>query len=73
MIERRRRLPDGTFSGLEKIGNGLTDKEKMSALEQENTALKLALVETVAINEEINTQTQLAIAELAAIISGGEE
>lgn len=71
-IERRRRLVDGTFGPVEKLGSGLTDKEKLAILVAENLDLKLALVETVALNEELNTQTQLAIAELSTIILGGD-
>lgn len=71
-IERRSRMQDGTFGPVEKLGSGFTDKEKLAILEAENIDLKMALVETVALNEEINTQTQMAIAELATIILGGE-
>lgn len=70
-IERRPRLPDGSFGSLEKVGEGLTDKERVVALEAENLDLKLAVVELVELNEELNTQTQLAIAELAEMIIGG--
>lgn len=71
-IERRPRLQDGSFGALEKLGNGLTAREKLALLEAENLDLKLALVESVVLNEELNTQTQLAIAELATIILGGD-
>lgn len=70
-IERRPRLADGSFGEIEKLGEGLTDKERVKALEAENLDLKLAVVELVEINEQLNTQTQLAIAELAEMIIGG--
>lgn len=70
-IERRPRLADGSFGEIEKLGDGLTDKERVKALEAENLDLKLAVAELVEINEQLNTQTQLAIAELAEMIIGG--
>lgn len=72
-FERRRRLTDGRFGPIEKVGEGLTDKEKLAILEAENLDLKLALVESVEIQAELNTQTQLAVAELAELILLGGE
>lgn len=73
VIERRPRLADGSFGEIEKLGKGLTDKERVQTLEAENLDLKLAVAELVEINEQLNTQTQLAIAELAEMIIGGGE
>lgn len=38
---RRRRLPDGSFGELEKVGTEETAEEKAARLEQENKLLKL--------------------------------
>lgn len=44
-ILRRKRLPDGTFGDLEKIGEGDTQEEKFARLEAQNTNLMLALTD----------------------------
>ncbi|MCM3598727.1 hypothetical protein M4D55_23490 [Metabacillus idriensis] len=46
-------------------------EDKISHLEDENTALKLAIAEAAEAHEKEKTETQLAIAELAEILSGG--
>lgn len=44
-IERRPRLPDGTFGAVEKVGKGETTNDKVERLEAENASLSLALLE----------------------------
>lgn len=40
-MKRRKRLPDGSFGELEKVGTTETPEEKAERLEQENKLLKL--------------------------------
>ena len=60
-ILRRKRLADGTFGEIENVFQRETDAEKMARLESENADLKASL-----------SDTQLAIAELANIVLGGD-
>lgn len=60
-ILRRKRLADGTFGEIENVFQRETDAEKMTRLESENTDLKASL-----------SDTQLALAELANIVLGGD-
>ncbi|MNW57374.1 hypothetical protein D3C74_351720 [compost metagenome] len=65
-------------------GEGLTPEEieeltkpreptELELLRSENTELKLAITELAEANENDKTETQLALAELAALITGGGE
>ena len=60
-ILRRKRLADGTFGEIENVFQRETDAEKMARLESENVDLKASL-----------SDTQLALAELANIVLGGD-
>lgn len=60
-ILRRKRLADGTFGEIENVFKRETDAEKMERLESENADLKASL-----------SDTQLALAELANIVLGGD-
>ena len=60
-VHRRKRLADGTFGEIENVFQRETDAEKMSRLESENADLKASL-----------SDTQLALAELANIVLGGD-
>lgn len=42
-LERRKRLPDGSFGDLEKIFDGETDTEKSNRLEQEKNDVEESL------------------------------
>lgn len=44
-IERRPRLPDGSFGAIEKVGKGETANDRVERLEAENASLTLALIE----------------------------
>lgn len=51
----------------------LAQKEKIFGLEIQNSELMMAVAELAAVSDQDKIETQLAIAELAAIITGGIE
>ncbi|MFJ7746773.1 hypothetical protein [Peribacillus sp. NPDC097295] len=51
----------------------LTTEEKLLGLETQNNELKLDVIELASANETDKMETQLAIAELANIMTGGIE
>lgn len=67
-IERRKRMPDGTFGHIEKVGVGLTDKERVEMLEMENATLTYeAMVKEFRINDLETVQSEI----LFALMNGG--
>lgn len=48
-------------------------EEQLKQLQQENAALKLAIAELGITNEQAKLETQLALAELAESLHGGDE
>lgn len=49
----------------------ITPEEKIQQLEEQNMSLMLAIAELADANEQDKIETQLAIAELATIVTGG--
>lgn len=67
-IERRPRLKDGSLGSLEKIGEGLTDKEKVVLLEEENALLVYdSLMKDIRIETLEETQAEI----IFGLMNGG--
>lgn len=66
-IERRRRLDDGTFGPVEKLGSGLTDKERVALLEEDNAMIAYAAMQK---DSRIN-ELEMAQADLMYILMNG--
>lgn len=74
-------LPVGVNGGWYKLEDGkiveyqdlkpIDEKTEIQILKQENTELKQAIAELGVANEQDKIETQLAIAELATLIAGG--
>ncbi|KOY81588.1 hypothetical protein I6G82_08275 [Lysinibacillus macroides] len=65
-MERRKRLADGSFGELEKVGSAETAEEKAVRLEQENKLLKLqnqANVERMEFVEELIAEIAMKVYE----------
>lgn len=78
-MERRIRLPDGTFGPVEKVGTKETEAEKIARLEFEKQLLMASMMELsslAAIQQQAIDEQNSAIMELSTIISittGGSE
>lgn len=66
-LQRRKRLPDGTFGELEKVFEGETADEKVARLEAENASLTLSLLE-----KDVRLETVESLqAEIMLLLIGG--
>ena len=72
MINRKKRLADGSFGPLENISGAETPEEKMKRLENENTVLRESLMETSLYmanqDEQLNSQNE-AIMEISTMVA----
>ena len=72
MINRKKRLADGSFGPLENISGAETPEEKMKRLENENTVLRESLMETSLYManqaEQLNSQNE-AIMEISTMVA----
>lgn len=69
----RPRNADGSYGQPQKVGQGLTDKEKVEMLQAANEELMYALVELDAQRVEDQRVNELALAELTETLMGGNE
>lgn len=67
-----KRISEGVYELYELPKPEPTPADKITALESENTALKLALAELAETQEADKLATQLALAELAELVAGGD-
>ena len=72
MINRKKRLADGSFGPVENITGAETPEEKIKRLENENTVLRESLMETSLYManqaEQLNSQNE-AIMEISTMVA----
>lgn len=71
MLERRKRLPDGTFGELEKVGSGTTTKEQVTALGMQLIQEKLANMQKDSVINGLGAQVAQMKLEIMSL-RGGE-